>query len=145
MRSLPLTSLLLALSACGATGPLPRTPDARLMDEIEAKLSAVPCVGSMSGWERHYTYSSKPSLLASLITFGTSDRWFHYQSIDIAYYQAGFQDFRAGRILNEDRRFDVDDRQHNLVFGHYDIPTHTTSLWACGRNFGGPDEKIVVR
>jgi hypothetical protein len=117
-----------------------------LADEIEAKLRAVPCVGPMNRWERHYHYSSKPSLAATLLTFGMSGRWYRYETIDIAYYQAGFQEFRAGRFLGEPRPPATDDRQYNLVLGHYDIPTHTISLWACGPNIGGAsDVNIVVR
>ena len=140
MRSAMLLLLIVALAACGASGPLQRTPDARFADEIEAKLRNVPCVGSMSRWERHYVYSPEPSPLASLLTFGTNDRWFNYRSIDIAYYQAGFEEFRAGRVLgshDKPGQFDIDDRQYDLVFGHYDIPTHKAYIWACGPNFGG--------
>ena len=115
---LTLLPFLLALSACGATGPLHRTPDARVADEIEAKLRNIPCVGPMSRWERHYVYSSKPSALADVMTLGMSERWFHYQSVDIAYYQAGFGEFKAGQILGRSRPPMLDDRQYNLVFGH---------------------------
>ena len=80
------------------------------------------------------------------MTFGMSDRWFRYQSVDIAYYQAGFEEFRAGRVLGRDRPPMADDRQYTLVFGHYDIPTHTAFLWACGPNMSDQaDQHIVVR
>ena len=148
MRLLVLSPLLLAVSACGAEGPIARPPDSRVADEIEAKLLSLPCVGSMNRWERHYVYSSKPSALAALMTFGMSDRWFRYQSVDIAYYQAGFEEFRAGRVLGRDRPPMADDRQYTLVFGHYDIPTHTAYLWACGPSMSDhvpADQHIVVR
>ena len=149
MRSLLIPPILLALSACGATGPMPRTPDANLANEIEAKLSTVPCVGSIDHWERHYVFRSKPSLLALLFTLGTSNRWFDYRMVDIDYYQAGFEEFRARRVRHNGvvgMRYDADDREYNVVFGHYNIPTHTASLWACGSNLGAsPDVKIVVR
>lgn len=149
MRSVLFATIMVCLPACGSTGPWPRTPDARLADEIEAKLSQVRCVGSIGHWERHYNFRSKPSLLASLISLGTSDRWFDYRTIDIGYYQAGFEEFRARRFLYkgvDERRFDVDDRDYNVVFGHFDIPTHTVSLWACGPNMGGSsDVNINVR
>jgi predicted small lipoprotein YifL len=142
---LALIPLLLALSACGATGPLPRTPDARLADEIEAKLRNVPCVGPMNRWERHYDYSGRRSLLAILLSFGTSNEWLNYRSVDIAYHQAGFEEFRAGRVLGHHRPPMIDDRQYNSVAGHYDIPTHTAFLWWCGPNMGGAEQNIVVR
>src|SRR4051794_34575586 len=146
MRLLLWSVMLLALAACGATGPLSKAPDARLANEIEAKLRTVPCVGSMNRWERHYTFSSKPSLRAAAMTFGSSNRWFNYNVIDIAFYQAGFEEYREGRYLGDSRLPGADDRQYDLVFGHYDIPTHTASLWACGPNVGGaPDVNIVVR
>jgi len=149
MRWVVVSVVLLSLAACGSTGPWSRTPDARLADQIEAKLQSVPCVGPMRRWERHYEFSSKPSLLASLLTLGTSDRWFNYRSIDIGYYQAGFEEFGARRILHvgvDPLGHDVDDRDYNLVFGHYDVPAHTAYLWACGPNLGGsPKLNIVVR
>ena len=144
-----LPPILLALSACGASGPTPRTVNVNLATEIEAKLRAVPCVGSMDHGERHYVFRSKPSLLAFLFTFGTSNRWFDYRTVDIGYYQAGFEEFRARSIRHNgivEMPYDPDDREYNVVFGDYDIPTHTGSLWACGPNMGGsPDVKIVVR
>ncbi len=124
-----------------------KTPDALVADEIETKLRTVPCVGALNRWERHYTFSSEPSLLATLVTFGASDRWYNYTSIDIEYFQAGFEEFRAGRRLRPHRpRTMLDDREYDLVFGQYDILTGTGSLSACGPNMGdAPDEPIVVR
>lgn len=82
-----------------------------------------------------------------MLTLGTSDRWFAYQSVDIGYYQAGFEEFRARRILhNGARSLGVDDRAYDLVFGHYDIPTQTVYLWACGPSLEySPELNIVVR
>ena len=100
----------------------------------------------MDRWERHYTFSAKPSLLATLLTLGTSGQWFNYQSIDIAYYQAGFEEFREGRYVGRERPMGADDRPFNLVLGHYDLPAKTAFLWACGPNMSGPtDLNIVVR
>jgi hypothetical protein len=148
MRLQLIPLIVLTASACGPTGPFPRIPDTALIEEIEAKLQTVPCVGPMSRWERHYTFSSKPSLMATLLSFGANHRWFHYQTIDIAYYQAGFEEFRAGRVVGRSEPPGADDRQYNLVFGHYDIPSHTAYLWACGPNMSQHipvDENIVVR
>ncbi len=149
MRWVVVSVVLLSLAACGSTGPWPRTPDARLVDEIELKLPSVPCVGPMQRWERHYHFGSKPSSLASLLTFGTSDRWFNYRSLDIGYFQAGFEEFRARRIRHHgfnEKQLVLDDRDYDLVFGHYDIPTHTAYLWACGPNLEHSAElNIVVR
>lgn len=145
MRTLALP-IFLAVSACGAAGPLPRTPDARVADEIEAKLRNVPCVDSIDRWERHYVFSSTTSLLAELLSFGTNDRWFDYSSIDIRYYQAGFEEFKAGRVLGRSRLPMADDREYDLVIGRYDIQTHTAFLWACGPNMGADSRtEIVVR
>ncbi len=149
MRFLTLPPLLLALSACGASGPMPRMPNAKLANEIEAKLRAVPCVGSMNRWERHYEFVSKPSRLARLLTLGKSDRWFDYGIVEVSYYQAGYEEFRAGQVRSNGvsgMRFNTDDRDYNVVFGHYDIGTRTASLWACGPTLGSPlTRKIVVR
>jgi hypothetical protein len=142
--------VLFMLSACGASGPLPRTPDARMVDEIEAKLAKVPCIGPMSRWERHYSFSSDPSDLTAILTFGGWWRWFDYNSIDISYRQAGFEEFRSRRILYHGwEPVGIDDRNFKLVLGHYDVPTRKAYIWACGPNFSNgtddPDKpKIVV-
>lgn len=135
------------LSFFGSEGPWSRKPDARVADEIEAKLSRVPCVGPMSRWERHYLVNSEPSeLLAPFATFFLSSRWYNYRSVDIDYRQAGFEEFRGGRYLGRAVPPAADDRQYDLVFGYYDIPTHTAHLWACGPNFADDvDRNIVVR
>jgi hypothetical protein len=133
------------LSVFGSTGPWPRRPDARVVDEIEAKLSRVPCVGSIARWERHYDFTAKQNGLALFATFFLSDRWFNYRSVGIDYRQAGFEEFRSGRFIGQPVRPAADDRQYNLVFGHYDIPTHTAYLWACGPNVSSSLTNIVVR
>jgi hypothetical protein len=149
MTRLPL--LALALSACGATGPLARAPDARLADEIEAKLSKIGCIGPMSRWERHYSYSARPSTLATMLTLGRSNLWFNYNSIEIDYRQAGFEEFRSRRVLYSGLEpVAIDDRNYDLVLGHYDVPARTAYIWACGPNSGGEDNdpdhpRIVVR
>lgn len=148
---LALWTLFVLVFAClsffGSAGPWPRTPDARVADEIEAKLSRVPCVGPMAKWERHYLVSSKPSeLLAPFATFFLSDRWYNYRSVSIDYRQAGFEEFHRGRFLGQAVPPAADDRQYNLVFGHFDIPTHTAYLWACGPNVADDTgQNIVVR
>lgn len=82
-----------------------------------------------------------------MLSLGRSDRWYDYQSVDIRYYQAKFDEFRARRIFhNGAPSLGVDDRDYDLVFGHFDIPTHTAHLWACGPNLGNsPELNIVVR
>jgi hypothetical protein len=149
MRFTRVLPALVALAACDPTGPLPRTPGEGLASEIEAKLSKVPCIGSMSRWERRYSYSSRPSDLAKILTFGSSGRWYKYNSVEIDYRQAGFDEFRAGRVFYRGAGpFEIDDRQYNLVLGHYNTATHTAYVWACGPNFSSDDPqhpRIVVR
>lgn len=134
-----------SFAAFGSTGPWPRTPDARVADEIEAKLAKVPCVGPMARWERHYVFSSKQNDLALFATFFMSDSWFNYRSVDIDYREAGFEEFHSGRFLGQSVRPAADDRQYNLVFGHYDLPTGTAYLWACGPNVDSSLANLVVR
>lgn len=138
---------MLGLSACGR-GFLPRTPETRTADEIEARLSKVPCIGPMSRWERHYSFASKPFLDG---LFGWQNRWYDYSTIEISYRQAGFDEFRPRRVLyHGSEPLGIDDRNYELVFGHYDIPAHTAYIWACGPNFAGSDDDpgkphIIVR
>jgi hypothetical protein len=145
MRWLLLLPIAVSLSACWSSGPLRRSPDTRLVDAVESKLRKVPCVGSLDRWERHFTYSSKWSFLAYVLSLGTSDRWFDYSKLRVRFYQAGFEEFRTGRIIGQEKPPAADDREFNLVFGDYDIPSHTLTIWACGPNMGGPDVNIVVR
>ena len=102
----------------------------------------------MHRWERHYEFGSKPSLLALLFTLGTSDRWFDYRTVSVSYYQAGFDEFRAMQVRENGvagMRLDTDDREYDLVFGHYDLTTRKAWLWECGPNIGSkPGSTIVV-
>jgi hypothetical protein len=132
------------LTVLGSMGPWPRKPAPHLANEIEAKLIQVPCVGPMARWERHYVFSSKQNDLALFATFFLSDRWFNYRSVDIDYRQAGFEEFRAGRVLGQAVRPAADDRQYDLVFGHYDVPSHTAYLWACGPNVPADTSQNIV-
>lgn len=136
---------LLALSAC-SKGTFPRTPQSRTVDEIEAKLSKVPCIGSMSRWERHYSFASKP-FLGGL--FGWRTRWYDYNKVAIRYRQAGFEEFKARRIFHHgDEPLGIDDREYDVAFGHYELPTRTAFMWACGPNMSDQlpvDVNIVVR
>ena len=149
MRSPVLAPLLVTLAGCGSTGIVPKIPSAQVASEIEAKLRTVPCVGSIHRWERHYEFRSKPSILAGLLTLGTSYRWFDYGTVEVGLYQAGFGEFRPLQVRENGvpgTWFDTDDREYAVVFGHYNLRTRTLRLWACGPNMGGkPDAKIVVR
>ena len=148
MRHRLLCCGILLLSGC-SDGLWPQAPDAAVIDQIEAKLAKVRCVGPMNKWERHYSFASTQSLLAQVVSFGQQRRWFDYRKIKIDYYQAGRYGFQSRRILFKGAEpSGIDDRQFDLVFGDYDIPTHTTVIWACGPNMSedGPvDLHIVVR
>jgi hypothetical protein len=133
------TMLALNLTACGGpTGVIPRAPRSRVADDIEAKLAKVPCVGQIDRWERHYSFASK---LGS-----RRFREYDYRHVLIAFYQAGFEEFRSRRVFHHGAEpVRLDDRAYNLVFGDYDIPTHTVSIWTCGPNVGGnADVHIVI-
>jgi hypothetical protein len=148
VRYLPLAFALVALCSC-SSGTWPRSPDATVADEIEAKLARVPCVGPISRWERHYSFASRPSAWAELLTFSKAGRWFDYNKVEIRYHQAGFEEFRSRRIIHRGAELmGIDDRDFDLVFGEYDIPNRTAVIWACGPNMSDDvpeDLNIVVR
>jgi hypothetical protein len=98
----------------------------------------------MSRWERRYSFSSEPSELPGIVTFRTWPRWFNYNSLELSYLQAGFEEFRPRRVFYRGSEpFDIDDRQYASVFGRYDIPTHTAYIWACGPNFTDPKHPYI--
>jgi hypothetical protein len=54
MREFALAGMLLLSSACsGETDPRDLRPPVELVDRIERQFAANPCIGSLSGWERH--------------------------------------------------------------------------------------------
>ena len=139
---------LILLPACHS-GPWSRAPDSATVDQIEAKLTKVPCIGSMSRWSRLYYYESHPTFFAEASHFTERARWYDYQKIQIQYFQAGFEGYRPGRVLYRGSPdIGIDDRDYNLVDGEYDIPSHTAHIWACGPNMSHDlpkDLGIIVR
>lgn len=123
---------LVMLSGCDS-GPWSRAPDPVIVDRIEKGLTAVPCIGPMSKWARLYSYKSEPSFLAGFVNLADNGRWYDFSVIEIRYFQAGFEGYRSGRILYDGTpRFDIDDREYDLVVGEYDISSRTAHIDACG-------------
>lgn len=118
---------------------MPRVPDARLVHQIESKLSPVPCIGPISRWKRHYYFASDYSEVVKALSLGSWDSWFNYNRIGFLYLEAPL--FRTGPL---------DDGSYRQVRGNYDVVSHTASVWRCGPYLpsepDNPDKpKIVVR
>lgn len=145
-------SLLVAATVLNAgctEGVWKRQPRAEIVDDIERKLAAIPCISPLSRWERHYSFKSRPTALAEIITLTENGRWFDYETVKISYRQANFEEFREGRVIHKGHeRIGIDDRNYDVVFGDYDVRSGTAEIWACGPNMSSEPFKplsIVVK
>jgi len=89
----------------------------------------------MKGWERHYIFASKPSLLVTILTLGSQSDWFDYNHVDLSYFEAGAYEFRSRRIIDTPvDRMRIDDRPFDFVFGDYDVRQRKGVVTGCGSN-----------
>ena len=134
MRIVAIAPTLLFLTACTG-GPWQRAPKPAVIDKIESEIVKVPCVGPVAHWERHYIFESRPSVLATILTFGTQSHWFDYNHIELSYFQAGAYEFRSRRVIDSPvDRMRIDDRPYEFVYGDYDLRRHRGVVTGCGAN-----------
>src|SRR5690349_817693 len=126
MRFISLALIVGSLSACD----LNSAPSSEVADEIEAKVTKISCIGRMSGWERHYSFSTHPDMDLHPID---------QSRVVFRYYQVGFRKFRPGRVFFRETEppRPVEEENYKLVEGEYDIPTHTATVFGCGPRFNG--------
>lgn len=125
--TLPLSLCAIMMTLCGAQNrpgdePLPSA----LMDEIERKISALPCIGSLAKWDRRYSY--KAWMEGTVYHLDTMAIEFHFA-------EAGRFEFRPGRrfIIVPPMPM-IDDRSYKIAYGEFDLNTDRVVLKACGLN-----------
>ena len=102
-------------------------PSVGLVDALEAQIARDRCVGSLSRWERLYS-------------FGLNDkREVDETKILFHYRQAGVYNFRAGRkVMAPLEWVNLDDGDYELVDGSYDSISGKLVIDFCGPNLGKP-------
>ncbi len=99
----------------------------KLMDMIEAKISASPCIGSLAKWEREYSYKA----------WMENGRIYHVDTMTIVFHfaEAGRFEFRPGRHFIIDPPLPmIDDRSYKVAYGEFDLETQQVTNATCGLN-----------
>lgn len=104
--------------------PLPSA----LIDKIERKISAFPCIGSMKKWDRQYSY--KAWMEGTIYHLDTT-------AIKFEFSEAGRFEFRARRRFILDPHPMIDDRAYKIAYGEFDLKTDRATLTTCGQNMPG--------
>lgn len=136
MKTLALACILLA--GCNAAhAPVPKTraddrealsakepkPSVRHVNEVESRVRQLPCVRSLSRWNRDYRYDFRgPKIDATKILF--------------VLIQA---DDKSERQINRPHEtYDVPSGKYRLVAGVFDTKTKTMKVEECGDLVDGP-------
>ena len=124
MLALCLTAIMTASG--GQTRPGGEPLPSGLMDEIERKISALPCIGSLAKWDRRYSY--KAWMEGTVFHLDT-------MAIEFVYAEAGRFEFRSGRQFIIDPPGPIiDDRSYKVAYGEFDLNTDRVTLKDCGLN-----------
>ena len=136
MKTLALACILLA--GCDAAhAPVPKNraddrearsakepkPSVRLVNEVESRVRQLPCVGSLSRWNRDYRYDFRgPKIDSTMILF--------------VLIQA---DDKSERQINRPHEtYDVPSGKYRLVAGVFDTKAKTMKVEECGDLVDGP-------
>lgn len=111
-------------------------PPYQLLDRIEARLEGKPCIGSLDGWVRIYSYDTQ----------WVADRSAPVRSlIDEQHILIDFRQTTPGggrRLLGMPGVFGHD-APIKVVFGRYDRNSDEVWIDVCGENFGGDTPPMV--
>ncbi|WP_404710313.1 hypothetical protein [Sphingomonas sp. MMS24-J13] len=106
----------------------PKPPDA-LLDQVELKLQAIPCIGNLSRWKRLYTY-------------GLPTRKVDESQIDFKLMLAGRLGIKSGRQTDfPGSTRSIDDTPIKMAMGSFNRKTGKVTLEFCASNFPGADER----
>jgi len=87
------------------------------VDQIERRLAANACIGSLDLWQRDYWFRpTDPSF------------------IDFVLREAGVHGFKAERTIHAHGQFAVDDRAFKFASGRYDVRSARLTVEFCGEN-----------
>ena len=125
---LPLSLFAFLLTLCGAQArPGGEALPAALIDMMEARISATPCIGSLAQWDRNYSYKA----------WMEGGRIYHLDTLTIVfrYSEAGRFNFRSGRhfIIDPSAPM-IDDRSYKVAYGEFDLATKRVTIKSCGLN-----------
>jgi hypothetical protein len=124
----PLNLFAIVFTLCGSQArPGGEALPSALMDMIEAKISASPCIGSLAKWDREYSYKA----------WMEDGRIYHLDTLAIVfrYAEAGRFEFRSGRHFSVDPPAPmIDDRSYEVAYGEFDLVTKQVTIKSCGLN-----------
>lgn len=120
-------TVLTALGGCHSQVRSDVIPSAADVDEIEARLARLPCVGNLDEWERNYRFFRKPALFFAHLTQPD------VKVIELHIRKAGKIDIIPGRNVMAARPDGdwPDSRRIQAMDGRYVIATRTLSLSEC--------------
>jgi hypothetical protein len=99
-------------------------PPVKVVDRIERKLSAHPCVGSLDRWFRRYRHPIHPKT-------SVLDR----SRVGFFFHEAGVHGFRAGRVIHSfEEHPGTDHRSYKVVTGTYYRKNRRLIVDFCGPN-----------
>lgn len=100
-------------------------PTDELLNRIETRLMANPCIGALDRWARRYSYG----LDHDRGGLDTDTVWF-------SMHEAGAYEFRSGRAVLSPREFGstVDDRPYRFAAGRFDVHLNQVTVEHCGPN-----------
>jgi hypothetical protein len=118
-------ALVMTLGACAATSS-ETVPTGQVIDAVEQKLSAHPCIGDLDQWERNYRFAKAGGLSAYTAQADVDVIEFHLR-------RAGVTTITPGR--NVLRRAGVDDwpdgKSIRYIDGRYRLHDQRLSMPAC--------------
>jgi hypothetical protein len=132
-KTLP-SGVLMLLASCSDPGSREHgVPGTLVMDRIERQLVALPCVGALDRWERHFYYAydvgdPRPARL---------DR----NRVAFVFIEAGHHQYGARRVMSPE---DLDERTMRTLWGEYHVASDRLFLVTCGDGIG-PLSRALMR
>ncbi|WP_156358162.1 hypothetical protein [Sphingobium sp. Leaf26] len=127
MKSIAITFWgLVQIAGCSAG-----QPSVQEVKLIEAATAENSCVGDLSNWHREFYFQPAMGAIGSGVDKSV---------VTIAYKLAGHNGLAGGRFISETPTFvkRIDDSQHPIAHGRWDIQSHRLIEWRCGCNIGEP-------
>lgn len=101
-------------------------PPSWVLDKLEQKAGAVPCIGSLKRWERRYSYKSWMTKTIYSVDIAT---------IEFTYFEADKFEFKSGRRFYVDQpQTMLDDRSYRIAHGYYHLLEDRITYATCGPN-----------
>jgi len=118
LAAIPVTLIAAVVGFFALKDAMTPRPRAIEVDEIERRLSKIPCVGPLHQWQRTYKYDIQCWECGSLV----SPRPRNLDRIIVEYDQAGLADFEDRRIITSGESLGL-----NVVLYHWNFETRGVS------------------